>query len=57
MIERLQLQGAAQLVSSFDRHNIRYRISEKTDPRKQLLPCTAGAHEGQAGIVYSQSRK
>ena len=57
MIERLQLQGAAQLVSSFDRHNIRYRISEKTDPRKQLLRFMEDEHEGEAGIVYCQSRK
>ncbi|MFM7330294.1 MAG: DNA helicase RecQ [Brachymonas sp.] len=57
MIERLQLQGAAQLVSSFDRHNIRYRISEKTDPRKQLLRFLQEEHEGEAGIVYCQSRK
>jgi ATP-dependent DNA helicase RecQ len=57
MIERLQLQGAAQLVSSFDRPNIRYRISEKTDPRKQLLRFIEDEHAGEAGIVYCQSRK
>jgi ATP-dependent DNA helicase RecQ len=57
MIERLQLGGAAQLVSSFDRPNIRYRISEKTDPRKQLLRFIEEEHAGEAGIVYCQSRK
>jgi ATP-dependent DNA helicase RecQ len=57
MIERLQLEGAAQLVSSFDRPNIRYRISEKTDPRKQLLRFIEDEHPGEAGIVYCQSRK
>jgi ATP-dependent DNA helicase RecQ len=57
MIERLQLEGAAQLVSSFDRPNIRYRISEKTDPRKQLLRFIEDEHAGEAGIVYCQSRK
>lgn len=57
MIERLQLQGAAQLISSFDRPNIRYRISEKTDPRKQLLRFIEDEHAGEAGIVYCQSRK
>jgi ATP-dependent DNA helicase RecQ len=57
MIERLQLQGAAQLISSFDRPNIRYRISEKTDPRKQLLRFIENEHTGEAGIVYCQSRK
>ncbi len=57
MIERLQLQSAAKLVSSFDRPNIRYRISEKTDPRKQLLRFIEDEHAGEAGIVYCQSRK
>jgi ATP-dependent DNA helicase RecQ len=57
MVERLQLEGAAQLVSSFDRPNIRYRISEKTDPRKQLLRFIEEEHPGEAGIVYCQSRK
>ncbi len=57
MVERLQLQGAAQLISSFDRPNIRYRISEKTDPRKQLLRFIEDEHSGEAGIVYCQSRK
>ena len=57
MIERLQLQGAAQLISSFDRPNIRYRINEKTDPRKQLLRFIEDEHIGEAGIVYCQSRK
>jgi ATP-dependent DNA helicase RecQ len=57
MIERLQLEGAAQLVSSFDRPNIRYRINEKTDPRKQLLRFIEDEHPGEAGIVYCQSRK
>jgi ATP-dependent DNA helicase RecQ len=57
MVERLQLQGAAQLVSSFDRPNICYRITEKTDPRKQLLRFIEEEHPGEAGIVYCQSRK
>ncbi len=57
MVERLQLEGAAQLVSSFDRPNIRYRINEKNDPRKQLLRFIEDEHAGEAGIVYCQSRK
>jgi ATP-dependent DNA helicase RecQ len=57
MVGRLQLENAAQLVSSFDRPNIRYRISEKTDPRKQLLRFIEDEHPGEAGIVYCQSRK
>ncbi len=57
MIERLQLDGAAQLISSFDRPNICYRISEKTDPRRQLLRFIEDQHPGESGIVYCQSRK
>ena len=57
MIERLQLQEAAQFVSSFDRPNIRYRLVEKKDPTQQLLRFVRNEHEGDAGIVYCQSRK
>jgi ATP-dependent DNA helicase RecQ len=57
MIERLQLQEAAQFVSSFDRPNIRYRLVEKKDPTQQLLRFIRSEHEGDAGIVYCQSRK
>ncbi len=55
--ERLALQSAREFVSSFDRPNIRYRIVEKTDPKRQLLDFAGGAHAGQAGIVYCASRK
>jgi ATP-dependent DNA helicase RecQ len=57
IVERLQLQNAAQFVSSFDRPNIRYTIVEKTDARRQLLQFIQREHEGEAGIVYCQSRK
>ena len=57
MVERLDLGSARQFVSSFDRPNIRYTIVEKTDPMKQLLRFIEGEHEGEAGIVYCQSRK
>jgi ATP-dependent DNA helicase RecQ len=57
IVERLQLQGAQQFVSSFDRPNIRYKIVEKNDPRKQLLRFIDTEHIGDAGIVYCQSRK
>ena len=56
IVERLALQSARQFVSSFDRPNIRYRIVEKTDARRQLLDFIAGEHAGQAGIVYCASR-
>ena len=57
MIERLQLQNAATFISSFDRPNIRYRLVEKKDPTQQLLRFIQNEHEGDAGIVYCQSRK
>jgi ATP-dependent DNA helicase RecQ len=57
IVERLQLQDARQFVSSFDRPNIRYRLVEKKDPSAQLLRFIEQEHEGDAGIVYCQSRK
>lgn len=57
MVERLQLESAAQFVSSFDRPNIRYTIVEKTDATRQLLRFIQSEHAGEAGIVYCQSRK
>ena len=57
ILERLQLQDAHAFVSSFDRPNIRYTIVEKADARKQLLAFIRREHEGDAGIVYCQSRK
>jgi ATP-dependent DNA helicase RecQ len=57
ILERLQLEAAQQFVSSFDRPNIRYTIVEKKDPTQQLLRFIQREHEGDAGIVYCQSRK
>jgi ATP-dependent DNA helicase RecQ len=57
IIERLSLQRARPFISSFDRPNIRYRVVEKDNPRTQLLRFLRDEHEGDAGIVYCQSRK
>lgn len=57
IVQRLALEDAAQFVSSFDRPNIRYRIVEKDNARKQLLAFIEREHEGDAGIVYCLSRK
>jgi ATP-dependent DNA helicase RecQ len=57
ILERLQLGDARQFISSFDRPNIRYTIVEKKDATAQLLRFIEGEHEGEAGIVYCQSRK
>jgi len=57
IVERLQLQNARQFVSSFDRPNIKYAIVEKDNARTQLLRWLRDEHDGEAGIVYCQSRK
>jgi len=58
IVERLALEEAEQFISSFDRPNIRYRISENTgNAREQLLRFIRSEHEGEAGIVYCLSRK
>ncbi|MGC4029318.1 MAG: DNA helicase RecQ [Steroidobacteraceae bacterium] len=57
ILERLQLSKARQFVESFDRPNIRYRITEKDNPRRQLLDFIRREHPGQCGIVYCLSRR
>jgi ATP-dependent DNA helicase RecQ len=57
IIERLQLEEARLFISSFDRPNIRYTIVEKKDASTQLLRFIEREHEGDAGVVYCQSRK
>ena len=56
ILQRLDLGSARVFVASFDRPNIRYRIVEKTDPRRQLLDFLR-EHSGEAGIVYCSARK
>ena len=56
IVERLALEDARQFVASFDRPNIRYRIIEKDEPKRQLLEFLKG-RKGDAGIVYCMSRK
>ncbi|HEY1574984.1 MAG TPA: DNA helicase RecQ [Pseudonocardiaceae bacterium] len=53
---RLNLGGARQVVASFDRPNIQYRIVPKNDPKQQLLELLRTEHAGDAGIVYCLSR-
>ena len=58
IVERLALEEARQFVSSFDRPNICYRISENTGKaRDRLLRFIRDEHAGEAGIVYCLSRK
>ena len=57
IITRLQLESSRVFISSFDRPNIRYSVVEKDNPRQQLLRFIHDEHDGDAGIVYCQSRK
>ncbi|NVZ08539.1 DNA helicase RecQ [Allochromatium humboldtianum] len=57
IVARLRLESARRFVSSFDRPNIRYRIVEKTNPRRQLLDFLRREHPESAGIVYCLSRR
>ena len=57
IIERLALEQAQQFVSSFDRPNIRYRVTLKDNARQQLQAFLESEHPDDAGIVYCLSRK
>jgi ATP-dependent DNA helicase RecQ len=57
IVQRLQLQHARQFISSFDRANIQYRITQKHNGRQQLLRFIRQEHEQDSGIVYCLSRK
>ncbi|MEO7116200.1 MAG: DNA helicase RecQ [Caldimonas sp.] len=57
IVDRLELQDSRVFISSFDRPNIRYAVVEKDNARGQLLAFLRDEHEGEAGIVYCQSRK
>ncbi|WP_374945466.1 DNA helicase RecQ [Agreia sp.] len=54
--ERLGMQRATHFVASFDRPNIRYRIENKGEVRKQLLSLIQSEHAADSGIVYALSR-
>jgi len=56
IVDRLGLVDARVFVASFDRPNIRYRIVEKANARKQLLDFIRSEHPGEAGIVYCLTR-
>ncbi len=57
IVERLSLENAQQFVSSFDRPNIRYRVTQKNNARQQLQSFIETEHPDDAGIVYCLSRK
>ena len=57
IVFRLGLQKAKVFVSGFDRPNIQYRITQKNNPKAQLLDFLHTEHQNHAGIVYCLSRK
>ncbi len=57
IVERLSLENAQQFVSSFDRRNIRYRVTPKHKAREQLEAFLETEHANDAGIVYCLSRR
>ena len=56
ILSRLELNGAKQFVSGFDRPNIRYTVQAKADANAQLAAFLE-ERRGQAGIVYAMTRK
>ncbi len=57
IVNNLSLDNAGQFISSFDRPNIRYAISDAGNARDSLLRFLDDNHQGDAGIVYCLSRK
>ena len=57
IVDRLGLRDARTFVASFNRPNIQYRVTEKTDGRAQVYDFITTEHPGDAGIVYCLSRK
>jgi ATP-dependent DNA helicase RecQ len=53
---QLGLQDPLELVGSFDRPNLVYRVLPRAVLKKQLLELL-GRHRGEAGIIYCTSRK
>ncbi len=57
IIQQLALGQAKTFISSFDRPNIRYTITEGNGGRNALAKFIESEHQGDAGIVYCLSRK
>ena len=54
--EQLGLRDAVELVGSFDRPNLTYRVLARSGLKQQLTDVLA-RHRGEAGIVYCTSRR
>jgi ATP-dependent DNA helicase RecQ len=56
IVTQLGLSDPLELVGSFDRPNLVYRVLARANLKRQLLEIL-GRHRGQAGIVYCTSRR
>ena len=56
IVTQLGLKNPLELVGSFDRPNLVYRVLPRSVLKKQLQDILS-RHKGQAGIVYCQSRR
>jgi ATP-dependent DNA helicase RecQ len=56
IIAQLGLRDAAEMIGSFDRPNLVYRVLARSTLKAQILEVLE-RHRGQAGIVYCTSRK
>lgn len=56
IIDQLRLRRAVELVGSFDRPNLVYRVLPRSSLKQQLQQ-VLDRHPGQAGIIYCQSRR
>ena len=56
IMQQLGLRDAVELVGSFDRPNLVYRVLARATLKRQILDVLE-RHRGQAGIIYCSSRK
>jgi ATP-dependent DNA helicase RecQ len=56
IVSQLQLRDPVELVGSFDRPNLLYRVLPRASLKRQLQDIL-GRHQGNAGIVYCTSRR
>jgi len=56
IVAQLGLRDAVELIGSFDRPNLVYRVLARAVLKKQLQDILA-RHPGQSGIIYCQSRR
>lgn len=57
IVQVLGLERAATFVASFDRPNIHYTVVNRQNAKAQLLEFYRAAQQGNAGIVYTHTRR